>query len=168
MNESIKTFSLIVITLCVFVMTIIDILELVDKKHVETGITTAASGNNLNAVAEPKSSVADADQPKTTISFDESKFDFGTITEGDIEHHTFSFTNTGSNPLLITNAIGSCGCTVPTYPREPIAPGGKGSIEVQFNSSGKAGEQNKTVTISANTDPPPMVLAIHASVEEKK
>ena len=96
------------------------------------------------------------------------KYDFGDMTAGDVVHHTFTFTNTGTNPLLITNAIGSCGCTVPTYPKEPIPPGGKAAIEVQFNSSGKEGLQNKTITVSANTEPATTVLTITSNVKPKE
>ncbi len=110
----------------------------------------------------------EVNSPKTMIKFDEDKFDFGELTEGDVVHHSFSFTNAGSNPLIITNAIGSCGCTVPTYPKEPIAAGAKGVIEVQFNSTGKEGLQNKTVTLSANTDPPTTVLTITSNVKKKE
>ena len=94
-------------------------------------------------------------------------FDFGEMNQGDVVHHTFTFTNSGSNPLIITDAKGSCGCTIPTWPKEPIAPGGTGNIEVQFNSTGKKDIQDKTVTLTANTEQP-TVLSIHAKVLEKK
>ena len=86
------------------------------------------------------------------MSFDEVEHDFGVITEGDVVEHTFAFTNTGKSPLVITNAKGSCGCTVPSYSKEAIAPGDKGEMLVKFNSKGKPNKQQKTVTISANTE----------------
>jgi len=162
MNESIKTFSLVVITICVFIMTVIDIMEMIDKKQNEQTIPVVTNYHN----ATPPD--AAANQPKTFIKFDEMKYDFGDMTAGDVVHHTFTFTNTGTNPLLITNAIGSCGCTVPTYPKEPIPPGGKAAIEVQFNSSGKEGLQNKTITVSANTEPATTVLTITSNVKPKE
>ncbi len=91
--------------------------------------------------------------PKTTIEFDEKVFDWGTITQGDRVTYLFKFTNTGNEPLIIKNAKGSCGCTVPQWPKAPIAPGEKGEIKVVFNSKGKMGKQSKRVTITANTDP---------------
>jgi len=91
--------------------------------------------------------------PKTTIEFEESEFDWGTITQGDKVSYIFKFTNTGNEPLIIKNAKGSCGCTVPQWPKAPIAPGEQGEINVVFNSKGKMGSQNKRVTITANTDP---------------
>ncbi|MFK8008604.1 MAG: DUF1573 domain-containing protein [Saprospiraceae bacterium] len=91
--------------------------------------------------------------PITTIEFEENEFDWGTITQGDKVSYVFKFTNTGNEPLIIKNAKGSCGCTVPQWPKEPIAPGDKGEIKVVFNSKGKMGMQSKRVTITANTDP---------------
>jgi hypothetical protein len=71
------------------------------------------------------------------ISFDKKIWDFGTITDGEVVEHTFRFTNTGTNDLIISNASASCGCTIPEWPKEPIAPGEKGEIKVEFNSNGK-------------------------------
>ena len=93
------------------------------------------------------------DGPTATISFIEEEFDFGTIQQGDIVEHTYEFTNTGEVPLIIENASASCGCTVPDWPKEPIAPGATGKINVKFDSKGKKGVQNKQVTIRANTNP---------------
>lgn len=99
------------------------------------------------------------------MQFEETEFDFGTINEGEIAEHTFKFTNTGKSPLIITNAKGSCGCTVPSYPRNsPIAPGEAGEIQVKFNSKGKAGGNTKTVTISANTETGTERIKIKAQV----
>jgi hypothetical protein len=135
MNEQIKTFSIVVITVCVFIMTVIDILEMIEtKKERATATTTqgTVSGKKPNMTPEQLAS-----QPKTTIQFDEMKFDFGEMVAGDNSKHKFSFTNTGSNPLVISDAHGSCGCTIPSYSKEPIPPGGKGEIDVEFNSKGQ-------------------------------
>jgi len=95
--------------------------------------------------------------PLTTIVFEETEHDFGEITEGDKVTHLFSFKNTGDEPLVISKAQGSCGCTVPDWPREPIAVGDTGEIKVQYDSKGKGQPEgraeNKRVTITANTDP---------------
>ena len=98
------------------------------------------------------------------IVFNESAFDFGTLEEGEKVEHVFEFTNPSSNPLTITNARGSCGCTVPEWPKEPIPPGGTGEIKVKYDSKGKKGNQNKTVTITANTLPQNTLLNISADV----
>lgn len=99
------------------------------------------------------------------ITFEEEVHDFGDIMEGDVVEHVFKFTNTGKNPLIINNARGSCGCTVPEWPRDPISPGQDGEILVKFNSTGKQGEQNKSITIAANTLPNKTVIRIVGGVE---
>ena len=85
------------------------------------------------------------------ITWEKKTHDFGDITQGDKVDHTFYFTNTGNEPLLITNVQVSCGCTTPKgWPRDPIPPGGKGELTLSFNSTGKLGKQNKPVTITSN------------------
>jgi TolA-binding protein len=115
-------------------------------------------------VIEEESQIA---KNATSIEFAEKEFDFGTMKEGDKVEHTFVFTNTGDQPLKIDRARGSCGCTVPEWPKEEIAPGEEGEIKVVFNSRGKRGKQVKSVTIFANTDPVKSVIYIKAEVEEK-
>ncbi len=102
--------------------------------------------------------------PTTSITFAENSHDFGTIDEGDVVTHVFTFTNTGDNPLILDRCKGSCGCTVPQCPKEPIAPGATGEIEVKFNSKGKKNKQTKTVTINANTVPEQTRITISANV----
>lgn len=98
------------------------------------------------------------------LVFAENEFDFGTLEEGEKVEHVFKFENTSDNPLTISNARGSCGCTVPEWPREPIAPGESGEIKVKFDSKGKKGKQSKTVTITANTIPGNTILTITSDV----
>ena len=100
------------------------------------------------------------------MSFDKTVHDFGTIPEmGGNVQTTFKFTNTGGAPLLIVDARGSCGCTVPTYPKNiPIAPGESGEMVVSFDPSNKPNLQQKTVTISANTANGRETLRIKAMV----
>ena len=105
--------------------------------------------------------------PFAAFKFEGSHHDFGTINEGDVVTHIFKFTNTGEVPLIIKDAKGSCGCTVPNPPKEPIAVGETGEIEVKFNSNGKPNVQNKTVTITANTNPATTRLTIKATVTPK-
>jgi len=92
-------------------------------------------------------------------------WDFGTIQQGDSPEFTFTFKNTGNEPMIISNAKGSCGCTVPQWPKEPIAPGEMGEINVKFNSKNKKGSQNKTVTLTANTTPPNTKLRVTGQIE---
>lgn len=98
------------------------------------------------------------------IKFEEEVFDFGRITQGEKVSHEFSFTNVGTKNLIISGASGSCGCTVPEWPKEPILPGGKGAINVVFSSEGKSGLQEKTVTIVTNCEPATRVIRIKTEI----
>ena len=129
-----------------------------------------ASGCNESAskkVDKEKASESAAETPAATatMAFDKTMHDFGTIKEGETVQTTFTFTNTGQADLIIVDARGSCGCTVPNYPKNtPIAPGATGEILVSFDSSNKPNMQQKTVTISANTASGRETLRIKAMV----
>lgn len=101
------------------------------------------------------------------ITFDKKEHDFGLINEGDVVETTFSFKNTGKSELIITNATAPCGCTVPSWPKEPIAIGETGEILVKFNSSGKPNKQSKTVTLTTNTANGKEQVVIKAEVTPK-
>lgn len=105
-----------------------------------------------------------ADGSKPVMSFDEQSYDFGDIDQGDIVQHVFKFRNTGGSELVISNAVGSCGCTIPEFPRDPVAPGANAEIKVKFNSTGKSGHQTKTVTITTNTANVTEMLTIKAAI----
>ena len=107
-----------------------------------------------------------AQGPVTTIFFKEEVKDFGNVNVNSKNNHSFEFINNGSEPLKISNAKGSCGCTVPEWPKEPIMPGQKGKIDVVYtpNKSQAGKPQQKTVTITANTQPVNTVLNIKAFV----
>lgn len=99
------------------------------------------------------------------MAFEEEEYDFGNIAKGTNVEHVFKFTNTGKAPLVITNASSSCGCTIPTYPKnESIAPGESRELTVKFNGSGQ-GQVTKTVTLTANTEKGTEQLRIKAFVE---
>ncbi len=102
--------------------------------------------------------------PTTVMEFSETEFDFGTVTDGEKVSHVYKFKNSGDEPLILSNAQGSCGCTVPKWPREPIAPGEEGEIVVEFNSKNKKGKRNQKVTITANTNPPQTFLYLKGEV----
>ena len=85
------------------------------------------------------------------LKFDKTEHDFGNINEGDKVSTEFILTNTGDADLVIVSAVGSCGCTVPEPPKEPIKPGDSAPIKVTFDSKGKPGQQEKTITITTNT-----------------
>jgi len=100
------------------------------------------------------------------FSFVQDAYDFGKIKQGEKVSYAFRFKNTGSTPLLISSASASCGCTVPSYPEEPIQPGQESKIDVVFNSEGKMGMQTKTITIVANTIPNTKVLYLRGEITE--
>lgn len=101
------------------------------------------------------------------MSFEKSEHDFGTIEQGTPQETVFKFTNTGDGPLIITDATSSCGCTVPTYPKNtPVAPGETGEMVVKFNGSGQ-NQVTKTITVKANTAKGSEILRIKAFVNPK-
>ena len=112
--------------------------------------------------------VAVGEENVAKISFDKSTHDYGQIEQHANGECVFVFTNTGTSPLKITNAKGSCGCTVPEWPREPVAPGEIGVIDVKFNSKGKKGKQNKRVTLTTNMVPSQQVLIVKGQVNIKE
>lgn len=94
---------------------------------------------------------ASPDMPVTTVSFEEESHNFGKIKDGDKVQHVFKFKNTGTEKLVVKNVKPSCGCTTPDWTKEPVEPGGEGYINIEFDSSGKVGTQNKSVTVELNT-----------------
>jgi hypothetical protein len=116
-----------------------------ETKQTETITNTGSINANVNPVSNSESA--------PVFKFKNESYDFGQITEGEQVSYDFAFKNTGSTPLIITGATATCGCTIPEYPKEPIAPNGEGVISVMFDSKGKAGMQNKVITITANTVP---------------
>lgn len=100
-----------------------------------------------------------------TMDFKDTMHNFGTMREGETVFYDFEFTNNGKNPLIINNALGSCGCTVPEYPHEPIEPGKSAIMKVSFNSTDKQGHQEKSVTITTNSTRGTHMLYIKADVK---
>ncbi|MCS7005173.1 MAG: DUF1573 domain-containing protein [Cytophagales bacterium] len=98
------------------------------------------------------------------IEFIKSEHDFGDIYQGDVVSYVFTFKNTGNMPLILTNVQTTCGCTAPSWTREPVLPGKTGEINIQFNSSGKSGIQNKVITVFSNAVNPQARLRIQANV----
>ncbi len=132
-------------------------------------LMTAAFAQDKKAAPAPTTvpaQAAPADMKNAPeMTFEVEEYNFGTIKQGESVTREFSFTNTGKEALIISNAQGSCGCTVPQYPKEPIVSKGKNSIKVTFNSAGKMGMQDKTVTITSNAKNSPKVLHLKGTVE---
>ena len=102
------------------------------------------------------------------LQWQDTLFNFGEVNEGDVITREFHFTNTGTAPLLITNASSSCGCTIPEWPKEPIPPDSSGVVVVKFNTLNRTGAQTKEVSIFANTIPNQSKLALTGRVEPNK
>jgi hypothetical protein len=113
--------------------------------------------------------IKELEASQTSMTFDRMKHDFGKVVEDSENKTTFKVKNTGKKPLIIESVSASCGCTTPTKPEKPIAPGKSDIIEVVFHPKvGQLNEQTKTVTVTANTDPSMSVLTISAFVTPKK
>jgi len=105
---------------------------------------------------------------KTTITFDSAFYDFGTVKQGVMVKRTFRFTNTGADSLRISNVKVTCGCTVPEWPKEPVPPGGKGEIKVEFNTADKVGRQLRILRVVANTEPEETLLQLGGEIKVAK
>jgi len=119
--------------------------------------STADSSNMKKSTAKP-----------AVITFEKTTHDFGNITQGERLEYEFLFTNNGGSDLLISNATASCGCTIPDYPKEPIAPGKQGRIKVSFDSDKRIDHFQKEVYVTSNTEPMTNTLIITGTVFVKK
>jgi hypothetical protein len=128
----------------------------------------AAPDANATTTFDPMANAGEVvdNTPKTVVAFAKSEHDFGNIKQDSENKYVFKFTNTGNEPLIIESATGSCGCTVPNYPKQPIPPGGTGDIEVEYKPGKQENAQTKTVTIVANTEPKETILRLKAFVEK--
>ncbi len=120
--------------------------------------------NVAYAQEDPKVEVTDG--PK--IVFAEDTHDFGDIEQGTKVSHVFNFENAGTQPLILSNVLTTCGCTATDWPRDPVAPGDGGKIEVSFNSAGKMGKQNKVITVVSNAVNAQERVKIITNVLQKK
>ncbi|MEO6301696.1 MAG: DUF1573 domain-containing protein [Bacteroidia bacterium] len=123
----------------------------------QDGVGSDIVNNSASADGKNNSNLAE-------IKFEEEEFDFGKITQGEIVSHAFIFKNTGKSNLIISGASGSCGCTVPEWPKEPIKAGAENKINVVFSSEGKKGLQDKTITIITNCEPSTRILRIKTEI----
>jgi hypothetical protein len=168
MNDNVKTGLLIAFSVLTLVNTVMifsndDVSY--DRPERNTSVSTPiAPVSPINPAVNNANVIPEAVGPKTDIQFAEMEHDFGVIDQNTTNPKVFTFTNTGSEPLIISNAKGSCGCTVPDYPRQPIAPGETGDIKVVYSPGNQANQQTKSITITANTEPATTVLRIKANV----
>ncbi|HPM13191.1 MAG TPA: DUF1573 domain-containing protein [Bacteroidales bacterium] len=127
------------------------------------GAALSFAACNSNQTKEDETVLNDS-LPRTTIEFDNPKFDFGTITQGEVVEHTYFFTNTGTADYKIETVQASCGCTTPNYTETAVKPGEKGNIVVKFNSAGRSGNQSKTVTVYGNSEEGKIQLSFTAKI----
>lgn len=144
--------NLIVITLVVMGLSFASCKEDATKKIKTENLEVAKERDSEIKMGGPR------------FKFEKTEHDFGTINEGDVVETVFAFTNVGKSELIITSAKGSCGCTVPEWPKEPIMPGEAGEIKVKFNSYRKPNLQQKQITLRTNTEGGKEVLKIRAQV----
>ena len=123
-------------------------------------ISCSSSTKKNNNIQNP--SVVSSESP--IMTFDKNVHDFGTINEGETVSTLFKFTNTGKSDLIVVDARGSCGCTVPEWPQDPIGPGEQANIKVTFDSKGKIGKQAKRVTLMTNAIPNVKILTIKGNI----
>lgn len=134
------------------------------KKLVPILVLVCGIAFGANAQTAPAATPAPANGKVAEIKFEETMHNFGDIHQGDVVNYIFKFKNTGKAPLIISNVLTQCGCTVPEWPKEPILPGKKGEIKATFNSAGKSGAQNKVVTIQSNASNATSTVTIVANV----
>ncbi|MBD1394884.1 DUF1573 domain-containing protein [Mucilaginibacter glaciei] len=130
---------------------------------------TACNSATSNTNATSASTTADATSATNApaMKFEKETHDFGKLKTGDKVTYAFKFTNTGKSPLIIKDAVATCGCTKPEWPTTPIAPGADGEIKVTFNSAGKMGLQDKQITVTANTNPAQNMVHLIGEVTTK-
>ncbi|WP_326981109.1 DUF1573 domain-containing protein [Chryseobacterium sp. MYb264] len=132
--------------------------------------STAATATPADSAVAPVSADATAaapvsNQPSTSIALSESNFDFGNIKKGDKVEHVYEVTNTGTNPLVISEVKPGCGCTAPDFTKDPILPGKKGKITLHFDSSNFDGNVSKFADVYANVEKAPIKLTFTANIQ---
>ena len=145
-------------------MTLVVMTTSCKKGEITPNAPEVPTVNRQPMTAEPAKPAPPADGKYPEITFDTKEHNFGQIMQGDKVTYDFKFKNTGEANLLISNARGSCGCTVPDYPKEIIKPGESNKIRVSFDSSNKHGENKKRVTLICNTKEGKEELTIKATI----
>ncbi|SEM19542.1 DUF1573 domain-containing protein [Chryseobacterium taichungense] len=137
----------------------------VSSDSASTGTVTPAAGDSAVAPVSSEAAAPASNQPMTTVALSESNFDFGKIKKGDKVEHVYEITNTGSNPLVISEVKPGCGCTAPDFTKEPIMPGKKGKITLHFDSTNFDGNVNKYADVFANVEKAPIKLTFTANIQ---
>lgn len=162
MNKQLKTILLTLITLSLLVIAYIEISGISTTAFLNKSKVKDHNHNSLDM--EPTFLPDKSNLPPTSIEFKSLSHDFGKVKEGEKVNHVYEFQNTGSKPLVISNVETTCGCTVPSFTSEPIAPGGFGKINIEFNTKGKLGLNDKNIIVISNADMNRMSLNFKAEV----
>ena len=166
MNTQLKTILLTLLTLSLLTIAIVEL----------SGVSSRALFNKYG-IGDPPAHASELEErnardakvkamPKTGMYIEESNFNFGKVKEGQKVKHAFRFKNTGQYPLMISDAVASCGCTVPSFSKEPVMPGNEGEVMVEFNTKGRVGTNHKNVTIISNADREKVSVSFEAEVVE--
>ena len=166
MNAQLKTILLTLLTLSLFVIALVELsgissTALFNKYGIEVNSNHSHSHDNDHSSTPATLNPSDL----TMVHFDTTRFDFGKIKDGTKVQHTFKIKNTGAVPLVITNVSASCGCTIPSYSKEPVAPSAEADIHIEFDSKDRKGIQQKNILVTANVANSPFSLGFKAEVE---
>lgn len=161
-----KVFTLLALTSVFVISSCRNKDEFAEVRIDANNMIAAQDSEIIDPVVEAKNVKKVQDYPKMEIEGN-GEFDFGVINEGDKVEHIFKFKNLGKTDLLVVHAQASCGCTVPEWTKQPIKPGEFGEIKIVFNSTGKPGEQRKTVTLTTNTESGHELINFKANVTPK-
>ena len=147
-------------------------LTLLSCKKDQTADQLVIQEDNSAQVAAPMPVDSNAEmikeaqsKPLTNLVLSEAHFEFGKMKKGDQKEHIYEVTNTGENPLIISQVKPGCGCTVPDYTKEPILPGKKGKITLKFDSSSFDGLVNKQAEVYANVEKAPIIISFSADIQ---
>ncbi|MBL7703926.1 MAG: DUF1573 domain-containing protein [Taibaiella sp.] len=174
MNGTLKTVLLTLLTLSALTIAIIELSGVSQNalfnKNKAVAAPNHSAANHIEAGTLPSGAAASGEanavkHPKTSIKFDKDTYDFGTIKDGDVVEHVYTFKNTGSHPLIIDEVVATCGCTVPAYTKTPVAPGAKGEIAISFNSKGRTGNVDKNIILKSNAQEESIPLYFKAVVK---
>ena len=164
MNAQVKTILLTILTLSLFTIALVE-LSGVSSRALFNKYGIGSPSPHATELQERNDREAQVkSMPKTSITFLEDKFDFGKVKEGTKVKHAFKFKNTGENPLMISDAIASCGCTIPSFSKAPVMPGGEGEVVVEFNTKGRKGNARKSVIVVSNADRERVSISFDAEV----
>ena len=155
MNIKLAAFSFLLLASC---------NSALNKKADTATDSTLLSTKLVNNANTPNGLDTIVYNQKATMDFTDTLHDFGTINQGETVVYDFEFTNNGKSPLVISNATGSCGCTIADYPHEPVLAGKSGKLKAIFNTAGKAGHQEKSIAVSTNSKRGIQYLYIKADV----